>query len=163
MMAIPRAFMLLGLLPGGAIMMLIGCLTFFTLSALITTSAALGGSSSTCSYGGLVRATLGWRAERVLQLAVLVNCWVMNVVFVVVLGDILVGSAPDYGGLLPEWSGASPEACVWLRRDVVLGAVSMAVLLPLAAMRSMDRLAVVNIIGACAWQEDQRGCVESWQ
>lgn len=71
----------------------------------------------------------------------------MEVVFVVVLGDILIGTAPEYGGLLPEWTGASPAHCFWLRRDVVLGAVSLLVLLPLAAMRSMERLAVVNIIG----------------
>jgi hypothetical protein len=73
----------------------------------------------------------------------------MEVVFVVVLGDILIGTAPEYGGLLPEWTGASPAHCIWLRRDVVLGAVSLLVLLPLAAMRSMERLAVVNIIGEC--------------
>lgn len=148
MMAIPRAFMLLGLLPGGAVMLAMGFLTFFTLSELISASEVVAAGGS---YGALVRATLGRRADTILQLAVLTNCYVMNVVFVVVLGDILLGSEPDYGGLLPEWSGVSPAegAVWWLRRDVVLAAVSLLVLLPLAAMRSMERLAVVNIIGGC--------------
>jgi amino acid permease len=113
-------------------------------AGLISATAATGAGSS---YGALVRRTIGPKAEATLQFAVLANCYIMEVVFVVVLGDILVGTAPDYGGLLPEWTGYSPADCFWLRRDVVLGAVSLLVLLPLAAMRSMERLAVVNIIG----------------
>lgn len=115
-------------------------------AGLIEASASTGAGS----YGGLVRRTLGPKAEATLQFAVFANCYIMEVVFVVVLGDILIGTAPEYGGLLPEWTGVpDPAACWWLRRDVVLGAVSVLVLLPLAAMRSMERLAVVNIIGAC--------------
>jgi len=144
MMAIPKAFMLLGLILGSILMLLIACLTFFTLASLISASAATGAGNS---YGALVRCTVGSKAQTLLEFAVLANCYIMEVVFVVVLGDILIGSAPEYGGLLPEWTGISPAECFWLRRDVVLGITSVAVLLPLAAMRSMERLAVVNIIG----------------
>lgn len=94
-----------------------------------------------------MRKTLGPKAEATLQFAVFANCYIMEIVFVVVLGDILVGTAPEFGGLLPEWTGRSPADCIWLRRDVILAAVSLLVLLPLAAMRSMEKLAVVNIIG----------------
>lgn len=197
MMAIPKAFNLLGLITGSILMLVIACVTIFTLAGkvntpltkgqqllsavqntqasraarllcwgtinlthlincvlllllalagLISATAATGAGSS---YGALVRRTIGPKAEAALQFAVLANCYIMEVVFVVVLGDILVGTAPEYGGLLPEWMGASPAHCFWLRRDVVLGAVSLLVLLPLAAMRSMERLAVVNIIGVC--------------
>lgn len=147
MMAIPKAFNLLGLITGSILMLLIACVTFFTLAGLISATAATGAGSS---YGALVRRTIGPKAEAALQFAVLANCYIMEVVFVVVLGDILIGTAPEYGGLLPEWTGASPAHCFWLRRDVVLGAVSLLVLLPLAAMRSMERLAVVNIIGVAS-------------
>lgn len=122
------------------------CVLLLPAAGLISATAATGAGSS---YGALVRRTIGPKAEAALQFAVLANCYIMEVVFVVVLGDILVGTAPEYGGLLPEWTGASPAHCFWLRRDVVLGAVSLLVLLPLAAMRSMERLAVVNIIGVC--------------
>lgn len=147
MMAIPKAFMLLGLIPGTILMLLIASLTFFTLAGLIAATAATGTGGS---YGALVRRTIGPKAQAALEFAVLANCYIMLVVFVVVLGDILIGSAPTYGGLLPEWTGINPESCFWMRRDVVLGAVSLAVLLPLAAMRSMERLAAVNIIGEWA-------------
>eukprot|EP00882_Tetradesmus_deserticola_P012493 GHRQ01013239.1.p1 GENE.GHRQ01013239.1~~GHRQ01013239.1.p1 ORF type:complete len:419 (-),score=149.38 GHRQ01013239.1:346-1602(-) len=76
-------------------------------------------------------------------------------VFVVVLGDLLLGTAPEYAGLLPELlrmlgAAAAPAACWWLGRPFVLGVLSLVVLLPLASMRSMERLAVVNIIGVAS-------------
>lgn len=122
-------------------------------TGLISASAATGAGSS---YGALVRHTIGTKAETVLQWAVLANCYIMEVVFVVVLGDILIGTAPDYGGVLPEWTGRDPAACFWLRRDVVLAAISLLVLLPLALMRSMAKLAVVNIIGGWVGGQPQR-------
>jgi amino acid permease len=76
MMAIPRAFNLLGLLPGLAIMGLMACLTFFTLAGLISATAATQAGGS---YGALVRKTVGGAADHALQLAVLANCYVMNV------------------------------------------------------------------------------------
>jgi amino acid permease len=115
-------------------------------AGLVSATAATGAGNS---YGALVRKTLGPKAEATLQFAVFANCYIMEIVFVVVLGDILVGTSPEFGGLLPEWTGRSPTDCIWLRRDVVLGAMSLLVLLPLAAMRSMEKLAVVNIIGGC--------------
>lgn len=123
-------------------------------TGLISASAATGAGSS---YGALVRHTIGSKAEHILQYAVLANCYIMEVVFVVVLGDILVGTAPDYGGVLPEWTGLDPASCFWLRRDVVLAALSLLVLLPLAAMRSMAKLAIVNILGGW-WAAGLVGC-----
>lgn len=152
MMAIPRAFNLLGLLPGLAIMALMACLTFFTLAGLVSATAATQAGGS---YGALVRKTVGGAAEYSLQLAVLANCYVMNVVFVVVFGDLLLGTAPEYAGLLPEllrMLGAAPDptSCWWLGRPFLLGMLSLLVLLPLASMRSMEKLAVVNIIGVAS-------------
>eukprot|EP00879_Flechtneria_rotunda_P009883 GHRR01010335.1.p1 GENE.GHRR01010335.1~~GHRR01010335.1.p1 ORF type:complete len:668 (+),score=196.20 GHRR01010335.1:198-2201(+) len=150
MMAIPKAFNLLGVLPGALVMVLMGCLTFFTLSSLVSASAATGAGSS---YGALVRKTIGGAADFALQLAVLMNCWVMNIVFVVIIGDILLGTEPEYAGILQELLravGVQPASCWFLDRPVVLGMLSLVVLLPLSSMRSMKKLAVVNIIGvAC--------------
>jgi solute carrier family 38 (sodium-coupled neutral amino acid transporter), member 2 len=99
------------------------------------------------------------------QIAVLANCAVMNVVFVVVLGDILLGSAPNYAGVLPEAVRAA-AAAGWLPpgvptspsdpwgwllgRPAVLGVVSLCILLPLSLARSMSALAPVNIIGVAS-------------
>lgn len=75
MMAIPKAFNVLGLLPGIVIMLLMACLTFFTLAGLISATAATTAGSS---YGALVRKTVGGTADNALQLAVLATCYVMN-------------------------------------------------------------------------------------
>eukprot|EP00878_Enallax_costatus_P003797 GHUV01004013.1.p1 GENE.GHUV01004013.1~~GHUV01004013.1.p1 ORF type:complete len:658 (+),score=172.12 GHUV01004013.1:226-2199(+) len=152
MMAVPKAFNMLGLIPGLAIMALMLCLVFFTLASLVSATAATGAGNS---YGALVRRTVGGAADHILQVAVLLNCYIMNIVFLVVLGDILVGTAPEYAGLLPEllrYAGPdlSPANCFWLGRPVVLGVLSLCVLLPLSSMRSMEKLAVVNIVGVAS-------------
>lgn len=72
----------------------------------------------------------------------------MLVVFLVIIGDVLIGTAPDYYGLIRQLTGATGGPA--LSRPAVLGALSAAVLLPLGSMRSMERLAAVNIIGVAA-------------
>lgn len=151
-MAVPKAFNMLGLIPGLTIMILMACLVLFTLASLISATASTGAGHS---YGALVRRTVGGTADHALQIAVLLNCYVMNIVFVVVLGDIIVGTAPEYAGLLPEllkYAGLdlSPANCVWLGRPMVLGVLSLCVLLPLSSMRSMEKLAVVNVVGVAS-------------
>lgn len=76
-------------------------------------------------------------------------------VFVVVLGDLLLGTAPEFAGLLPEllqMMGYTPDpaSCWLLGRPFVLGLLSLLVLLPLSSMRSMEKLAIVNIIGVAS-------------
>eukprot|EP00775_Hariotina_reticulata_P009477 gene9477-9641_t len=66
MMAIPKAFMLLGLLPGLGIMALMAVLTFFTLAELVSASSSTGMGAGT-SYGALVRKTVGATADKTLQ------------------------------------------------------------------------------------------------
>jgi amino acid permease len=66
MMAIPKALMLLGLLPGLGIMVLMAALTFFTLAGLVSASSSTGMGAGT-SYGALVRRTVGATADKTLQ------------------------------------------------------------------------------------------------
>lgn len=53
MMAIPKAFMLLGLIPGGTLMVLIACLSYFTLSGA-GSSGGLGAVGSFDAIGAVV-------------------------------------------------------------------------------------------------------------
>ncbi|KAI8474958.1 MAG: transmembrane amino acid transporter protein-domain-containing protein [Monoraphidium minutum] len=147
MMAVPRALYLLGVIPGTALMAAIALLTHFTLARGLVWGAAAAGAKG--SYGDLARRALGRRGEAALQLAVFVNCWTMLVIFLVISGDLLVGDAPDYYGLIRQLTGAAPGSPA-LNRPLVLGALCCAVLLPLGSMRSMERLAAVNIIGVMA-------------
>jgi hypothetical protein len=69
MMAVPKAFQMLGAVPGTAFFVAIGWLTHVTLArGLIFSTDAAG--SGTKSYAALVRGLLGPRAEAVLQLSV---------------------------------------------------------------------------------------------
>jgi hypothetical protein len=79
----------------------------------------------------------------------------MEVVFLVVIADVLIGDPPEFHGLIREVTqllppGYTGDAHLATSRPLVLGALCGAVLLPLGAMRSMERLALVNIIGVAA-------------
>jgi solute carrier family 38 (sodium-coupled neutral amino acid transporter), member 2 len=90
MMALPRAFALLGWVCGGLMLLAVGLLTFTTLCGMV--AATEQARPAARSYGALVRRLLGPRAEAVLGVAIVGNCFVLNIVFLVIMGDILVGS-----------------------------------------------------------------------
>jgi amino acid permease len=103
MMALPRAFALLGWVCGTVMLLAVGGLTFLTLVGLVKAvelarqqdrqQAGGGGTAPPVrSYGALVRRLLGPRAEAALGMAIVGNCFVLNIVFLVIMGDILVGS-----------------------------------------------------------------------
>lgn len=145
--SLPKAFYMLGVLLGSAILLVVGATTAFTLSALARASERTGLKT----YPSIVGATCGKPAKVVLILCLMVGCFGFMVVFLVVIGDVLVGRAPDYGGLLCEIPDFSEHCGVHflLQRQNILGIVTL-LLLPLALQRSMDRLAIMNIIGVSA-------------
>jgi amino acid permease len=79
MMAIPRAFLQIGWLPGTIMLVGVALLTFFTLAVLVQGSAATQAST----YGELVCRTCGVGMMRLLQLAVLLFCFGFSVVYLV--------------------------------------------------------------------------------
>lgn len=79
MMAIPRAFLQIGWLPGSLMLIGVALLTFFTLAVLVQGSAATHAST----YGELVCRTCGRGLMKVLQLAVLLFCFGFSVVYLV--------------------------------------------------------------------------------
>jgi amino acid permease len=72
----------------------------------------------------------------------------MQVVFLVISGDILVGDPPETYGLIRQLTGLTTGPAA--SRPAVLGALCALVLVPLGSMRSMERLAAVNIIGVAS-------------
>lgn len=79
MMAIPRAFLQIGWLPGTAMLVGVALLTFYTLAVLIRASAATHSST----YPDLVCRTCGVWMMRLLQLAMLLFCFGFSVVYLV--------------------------------------------------------------------------------
>ncbi len=74
MMAIPKAFFLLGLPLGMLTQLMVGLLAFATLSALITASTKTGSTT----FGGLTRTVLGPSMGMLLSAAVFFICWTME-------------------------------------------------------------------------------------
>ncbi len=143
MMAIPKAFQMLGFLAGTAMVFFVGMVTYFTLATIVKASETTG-----CrSYAAIVHKVCGGFSRSVLQLAIFFNCIGLCVVYLVVIGDVLVGSAPDYNGILCELLGTDPLSTWYLQRKVVLAVLTLTILVPLVSLRSMDKLAIVNIIG----------------
>ncbi len=72
----------------------------------------------------------------------------MCVVFMVVFGDILLGTAPDYNGLISElFPSLDPATTPWLTRPWVLGTVTLLLLTPLALQRDLARLGPLALAG----------------
>ncbi len=82
MMAIPRAYYLLGALLGTAMLVAVACLTYWTKAVLVDGSAATGRSS----YASLAWVTCGRGAALAVQLAVWAFCFGFMIIYLVVIG-----------------------------------------------------------------------------
>jgi len=158
-MSIPRAFALLGLLAASGLLAAVGFLTAFTLNALVRAAERTQRST----YASIVGAALGGPARLALLLALFGGCYGLLVVYLVVVADVLVGSAPNFDGLVCDLlpvgasdgggaaagAGGGCGAAFPTRRLDVMAAFSLA-LLPLAARRDMASLAAMNVVGVAA-------------
>ncbi|KAG2441362.1 hypothetical protein HYH02_009953 [Chlamydomonas schloesseri] len=142
-MALPRAVALLGWGLGLSLLVVVGLLTHFTVHGLIL-------ASDRCrrdTYSSLVRTSLGPIPEKVLQGTLLLGCLGFEVVYIDIIGDLLLGDAPDYDGLITTWLPQEDKQAWWVGRQLVLAALTAGVLAPLASMRTMGGLGLVNLIG----------------
>ncbi|GFR48283.1 hypothetical protein Agub_g10058, partial [Astrephomene gubernaculifera] len=142
-MALPRAVSLLGWGLGVSLLVLVGLLTHFTVHGLVYASDRLRRDS----YSGLVRTALGPLAEKVLQAVMLLGCLGFEVVYIDIIGDMLVGEAPAHDGLITRWLPEEERSQWWVGRPFILAALTGCVLAPLASLRTMGHLGVVNVIG----------------
>lgn len=107
MMAIPRAFLQIGWLPGTIMLLGVALLTFFTLVVLVQASAATQAST----YGELVCRTCGVGMMRLLQLAVLLFCFGFSVVYLVSVPHPSVNTSTHH--MAPNFSaGLIGPACL---------------------------------------------------
>eukprot|EP00775_Hariotina_reticulata_P002242 gene2242-2554_t len=143
MMSIPRAFAFIGWLPGTLMLMGVAGLTYFTLAVLVQGTQSFNAPT----YPRLVLVTCGRSTAKLLQVAVLAFLFGFNVVYLVVIKDILVGAGSN-GGLLSELFHL-PADSIWVQPHIVLTSVAL-LCAPLLLMRSMDKLAVFNILGVGA-------------
>ncbi|KAG2441363.1 hypothetical protein HYH02_009954 [Chlamydomonas schloesseri] len=99
------------------------------------------------TYSTLVRTALGAVPEKVMQTVMLMGCLGFEVVYIDIIGDLLLGDAPDYDGLITTWLPQEVKDQWWVGRQLVLAALTAGVLAPLSSLRTMGHLGAINRVG----------------
>lgn len=132
MLALPKAYASVGLLMGIAITMGASILTYLSCSVIVR-YCALQGSNS---YGALVKARFGWKSSSLLQCSVIVHVSGVMIIYLIIIADMLVGSAPSWGGLLVYLLDRAPPPW-WLSRSVVVGCLLLFLVFPMLLARNL--------------------------
>ncbi|KAL6782748.1 hypothetical protein ACKKBG_A07975 [Auxenochlorella protothecoides x Auxenochlorella symbiontica] len=138
LLALPRVFSMLGIGAGSICLAAVALLAYASLHALAKASARTG----VMNMSVLAREELGVTGQAVLDMALIFNCFGMLVVYLVVIGDMLVGS-PGEPGILTQDCGS---------RRVVLAVVAVVLLAPLVSSTSTQSrsLAGASALGVAA-------------
>lgn len=143
-MGLPATMRALGIPLGIVALVAMALLTQVSLEMLIKTTTV----QQVWSYGDLVDQECGSKWRLVLDVSVVINNFGLCIVYLIIIADVLSGTWSSVGsahpGVLREWSGGSDEW--WNSRFIVLAAVTLLVILPLAAMRHVDSLKYTSFI-----------------
>lgn len=101
-MALPRAFATLGIVLGIGLLSIVFGLSFFSLSALVRAARV----AKEWTYAGLAESQFGRPGATALKIAILLNNSGSMIVYLIIMGDVLCGVAPDYR------QAAVPLACL---------------------------------------------------
>eukprot|EP00887_Chlorella_sp_A99_P003916 scaffold11.g3916.t1 len=132
-MALPHAFATMGLLLGSAMLLL----------GLVHVSQV----TKKWTYVDLTRAEFGQAGVTALQLAIILNNAGSMVVYLVIIGDVLVGVPPLYSGLLTNVLGIHDPSLWYISRPFVVGMVCILFLLPLLSLRDLSMLGPMSTVG----------------
>lgn len=131
-MALPATMKVLGLPIGLLMIVVAGVLTDISLEFLNRYSKPCKARS----YGGLMADSFGNSGRTLTQLCVVVNNLGCLIVYMIIMCDVLSGTA-EHTGLFTEWAGGPTW---WNGRVVVLFITTILVLAPLCCFRHVDSL-----------------------
>ncbi|MEW5298792.1 MAG: hypothetical protein WDW36_001875 [Sanguina aurantia] len=145
MMVIPKAFQMLGAVLCSLFLILVAGLTWFTISGLVYAAEKTGKRT----FAAVVRTCCGKPAKWGLLVAMCANCFGLCVVYVVILGDCLLGEAPEFAGLIRQIRPSLDPAVWYMGRKPVLAATTAGLLAPLALFANLNGrgMGVVNAVG----------------
>ena len=149
MMALPAAYLSLGLVGGSAVMALVGAMTYFTLDILARSTVL----TDCWTYGDLARVVMGKAHASLLKGSIVFNNFGLLTAYMIIIADILVGADPPPGapaadadasrGVLPMiWPGVR----AFRSRAAVMAAVAALLILPNALRKRMDGLKVQSVV-----------------
>eukprot|EP00897_Mesotaenium_endlicherianum_P000581 jgi/Mesen1/10523/ME000083S10032 len=143
-MALPATMRVLGLPLGLTVIVVMGLLSEASIEMMIKSSTG----RQAWSYSELVESTCGSAWKTVLQILILINNVGICIVYLIIVADVVAGTASGSGGgghpgLLESWFGGPYW---WTSRSVVLVATSVFILAPLAAQKHVDSLKYTSAI-----------------
>jgi amino acid permease len=103
MLALPKAFSTVGIALGLTLTITVCFLTYFSSSVIIRYAAR----DHKDSYGSLIKNEFGRGGAAALQCAIIIHVLGVMIVYLIIIQDMLIGSAPDYKGLIPYFFGES--------------------------------------------------------
>jgi len=144
MMALPMGFAVLGLLGG----LLSFAFVYWVFDSSIHILVKVSCLKSKATYGDLVEAVMGPVGGILVRISLVLTCLGFLISYMVIFGDLLVGSAPSYDGLVTTWAGLSGSSDIpwFLHRPTVVGAVCVVCLFPTLCLRSLERLAAASFV-----------------
>lgn len=142
-MALPKAFATLGILLGMLMLAVVFVLSLFSLNALVRVSQL----THHWTYHDVVSAEYGAPGLLALKLAIIVNNAGSMIVYLIIIGDVLVGVPPDFNGLITNLLGIHDPSVWFVSRPFVLGVACLLVLAPLLSLRDLGRLGPMSTAG----------------
>jgi amino acid permease len=128
MLSLPKAYATIGLVPGVLISLFAGLCTFVCCKTIVVNCAV----HAKDSYGGVVGHLFGRFGYAALQGSIIVHVFGVMVVYMVILGDILVGDGSS--GIIPYVMGYRGVS-----RSLVVGILIVAIIMPMLIPRRLDR------------------------
>lgn len=129
MLSLPKAYATIGLVPGVLISLFAGLCTFVCCKTIVVNCAV----HAKDSYGGVVGHLFGRIGYAALQGSIIVHVFGVMVVYMVILGDILVGDGSS--GIIPYVMGYREVS-----RSLVVGILIVAIIMPMLIPRRLDRV-----------------------
>ncbi|GAB4822555.1 hypothetical protein N2152v2_009601 [Parachlorella kessleri] len=136
MLALPKAFATVGMALGLSLVVFVTCLAYFSTGIIVKYAA----QSKARSYGELIKAEFGPLGALILHLAITVHVGGVMVVYLIIIADVLVGGAPEFGGVLPTLLNRHDNPW-FLCRPIVVAVLVLGVVVPMLIPRSLTSVA----------------------
>ena len=136
MLAMPKAYSTVGLLTGLSLTITVCFLTYFSSSVIIRYCAR----DQKNSYGNLVMSEFGPKGAFFLQCAIITHVIGVMIVYLIIIDDMLIGSAPTFNGIIPYFFGPfDPVNMPWyISRWFTSLALLLTVVAPMLVSRDLS-------------------------
>ncbi|KAL6335822.1 hypothetical protein AAG906_040537 [Vitis piasezkii] len=134
-MALPATMKVLGVVLGFVLIVLMGILSEISVELLLRFSVL----NKASSYGEVVQCALGRSARILSEICIIVNNAGVLVVYLIIIGDVLSGSA-HHVGVFDQWLGNG----AWDQRKLVIFVILVIFLAPLCFLEKIDSLSLTS-------------------